>query len=145
MAEFTYNAIQLVEDGADVLLNNTSCGCGNSFIYHQNETGIVTLGGPRGPYSNNFARYVVEFNGNIAVPDGQTVGEISVAIEQNGVPIQVSRACVTPTAVDQYFHVTSRAVITIPRICGCMGIAVENVSGIPINVQNAGLTVTRVA
>ena len=84
------------------------------------------------------------FNANIAVPEGETVGEISVALALDGEPLQTSRARVTPAAVDDYFNVTSTAIITIPRGC-CYTIAVENTSGIPINVQNANLTVARIA
>ena len=58
----------------------------------------------------------------------------------------------TPAAVDEYFNVTSTAIITVPRGC-CFNVAVENVSfgataadaHTAINVQNANLTVSRIA
>lgn len=142
MAEYVENAIQTVEAGSNILLN-TSIGCPKGYVIHREGSGILTL---RGIVNNcgSFARYQVTFNGNIAVPTGETVGEISIAIAIDGEPLQTSRARVTPAAVENYFNVTSTAFITIPRGC-CMNVTVENVSGIPINVQNSNLVVTRTA
>ena len=148
MAEFTKNEIQLVQPNQPVTLN-TSIGCPKGYVYHRNGSGIVTL---RGITNNCFARYQVTFNGNIALPEGATVGPIAVALSIDGEPIQTSRAIVTPAAVDEYFNVTSTAFITIPRGC-CFNVGVENVSvgataadpAPSINLQNANLVVSRVA
>lgn len=151
MAEFTYNPVQTVNANQPVILNN-SIPCNKGYVYHRNESGVVTLRGIVNNPSSCFARYQVTFNGNIAVPDGGTVGAIAVAISQSGEPILTSRAIVTPAAVDEYFNVTSTAIITVPRGC-CFDISVENVSegataadpAPQINVQNANLVVTRIA
>lgn len=151
MAEFTYNPVQTVNANQPVILNN-SIPCNKGYVYHRNESGVVTLRGIVNNPNSCFARYQVTFNGNIAVPEGGTVGAISVAINQSGEPILTSRAIVTPAAVDEYFNVTSTAIITIPRGC-CFDISVENVSegataadpAPQINVQNANLVVTRIA
>lgn len=152
MAEFTYNPIQLVQPNQPVLLN-TSIPCNKGYVYHRNESGIVTLRGIVNNACGCFARYQVTFNGNIAVPEGTTVGEIGVALSLDGEPILTSRAVVTPAAVDEYFNVTSTAIITVPRGC-CFNVSVENVSesatpattpAPAINVQNANMTVTRIA
>lgn len=152
MAEFTYNPIQLVEAGQNVILN-TTIGCPKGYVIHRNESGIVILRGIVNNPSSCFARYQVTFNGNIAVPEGGTVGPISIALALDGEPLQTSRAIVTPTAVDAYFNVTSTAFITVPKGC-CFTIAVENTSASAtpgttpapaINVQNANLVVKRVA
>ena len=126
MAEFTYNPIQLVQPNQPVLLN-TSIPCNKGYVYHRNESGIVTLRGIVNNACGCFARYQVTFNGNIAVPEGTTVGEIGVALSLDGEPILTSRAVVTPAAVDEYFNVTSTAIITVPRGC-CFNVSVENVS-----------------
>lgn len=155
MAEFTNNAIQLVQPNQPVILNsnwNFPFFFFNSSIFHQGESGIVTLRGiVNNPYKN-LAVYQVTFNGNIAIPTGGTVGPIAVALARNGEPILTSRAIVTPAAVDDYFNVTSTAFIIVPRGC-CFDISVENVSepaavgGVApaINVQNANLVIERVA
>lgn len=140
MAEYTYNPIQLVEDDQNVLLND-SIPCTKGFVVHRNGSGILTL---RGCTNNCFARYQVTFNGNIAVPTGETVGEISLALAIDGEAVQTSRARVTPADVEEYFNVTSTAFVTVPRGC-CYTVSVENTSGIPVNVQNSSLSVSRVA
>lgn len=150
MAEFAYNPIQLVEPGQNVILD-TVIPCNKGYVYHRNQSGIVILRGIVNCPNACFARYQVTFNGNIALPAG-TVGPISVALAIDGEPIQTSRAIVTPAAVDQYFNVTSTAIITVPKGC-CFSVSVENTSAPAtaagaapeINVQNANLTVSRIA
>lgn len=150
MAEFTYNPIQLVEPNQNVILN-TTIGCGKGYVLHRNESGIVILRGIVNNPCSCFARYQVTFNGNIAVPVDGTVWPIAVALAIDGEPVQTSRAIVTPAAIDEYFNVTSTAIITVPRGC-CFTVSVENDSSTPaggtapaINVQNANMTVTRIA
>ena len=151
MAEYAYNPIQLVEPGQNVLLD-TVIPCNKGYVYHRNQSGIVILRGIVNCPSGCFARYQVTFNGNIALPEGGTVGAISIALAIDGEPVQTSRAIVTPAAVDQYFNVTSTAIITVPRGC-CFSVSVENVSAPAtaggtapeINVQNANMTVARIA
>lgn len=140
MAEYIENSIQTVEVGQNVLLD-ASIPCNKGYIIHRPGAGILTL---RGITNNCFARYQVTMNGNIAVPTGETVGEISIALAISGEPLQSSRARVTPAAVEEYFNVTSTAFVTVPKGC-CFNVAVENTSDIPINVQNANLVVQRVA
>lgn len=145
MAEFTYNPIQTVNANQPVVLNN-SIPCNKGYIYHRNESGVVTLRGIVNNPNACFARYQVTFNGNIAVPTGGTAGPIAVAISQSGEPILTSKAIVTPADVNEYFNVTSPAIITVPKGC-CFDISVENISdsGEPIEVQNSNLVVTRIA
>lgn len=151
MAEYVYNPIQLVQPNQPVLLNS-SIPCNKGYVYHREGSGLLTLRGIVNNPSSCFARYQVTFNGNIAVPTGGTVGPIAVALAIGGEPIQTSRAIVTPAAVEEYFNVTSTAIITVPRGC-CFNVSVENVSEgatpadapTAINVQNANLVVTRIA
>ena len=143
MDEYVYNPIQEVEDGQNVLLQD-SIPCNRGYVIHRNGSGILTLRGIVNNPCAKFARYKVEFNGNIAIPTGGTAGEISLALAIDGEPLQTSRARVTPTVVNAYFNVTSVANITVPAGC-CLTISIENTSGVPINVQNANLTVDRTA
>lgn len=145
MAEFTYNPVQEIEPGQNAILN-TTIACNKGYVYHRNESGLVILRGIVNNPNNCYARYRVTFNGNIAVPTGETVGPISVALSIDGEAIQTSKAIVTPTVVDAYFNVTSTAFITVPKGC-CFQIAVENTSadGTAINMQNANLVVERTA
>lgn len=143
-AEFTYNPVQTVLQNQPVILN-TTIGCSKGYVIHRNESGLVTLRGIVNNPCASFARYQVTFNGNIAVPTGETVGPISLAIAIDGEPVLTSNAIVTPAAVDQYFNVTSTAIVTVPKGC-CFNVSVENTSGgTSINVQNANLVVDRIA
>ena len=143
MAEYTYNPIQLVPAGGAVILND-NIPCNKGYVYHRNESGLVILRGIVNNPCGTFARYQVTFNGNIAVPTGGTVGEISVALAIDGEAIPTSTARVTPAAVDEYFNVTSTAIITVPKGC-CFSTTVENTSTGEINVQNANLVISRIA
>ena len=159
MAEFTYNPIQLVQPNQVVLLN-TTIRCPKGYVLHREESGIVTLRGIVNNPCAEYARYQVTFNGNIAVPEGGTAGPIAVAIAIDGEPVLTSRAIVTPAAVapegptsENYFNVTSTAIITVPKGC-CFNVSVENTSDSAtpattpapaINVQNANMTVSRIA
>lgn len=151
MAEYVYNPIQLVQPNQPVILD-ASIPCNRGYVFHREGSGIVTLRGIVNNSCANFARYQVTFNGNIAVPTGGTVGPIAIALAIDGEPILTSRAIVTPAAVDEYFNVTSTAIITVPKGC-CFNVSVENVPfgatavGTPtaINVQNANLVISRIA
>lgn len=148
MAEYVYNPVQVVLPNQPVILDD-SIPCNRGYVYHRNQSGNLIL---RGITPNCFARYQVTFNGNIAVPEDGTVGPIAVALAIDGEPVPTSRAIVTPAAVDEYFNVTSTAIITVPKGC-CFSISVENVSEgataadtpTAINVQNANLVVSRIA
>lgn len=150
MAEFTYNPIQAVHPGQNVIFND-SIKCPNGYVLHRNESGIVILRGIVNNPCGKFARYQVTYNGNIAIPTGGAVAPIALSLAIDGEPILTSRAIYTPTAVEEYGNVTSTAIITVPTGC-CFTIAVENVSETTdaiaaqvINVQNSNLVVSRIA
>ena len=158
MAEFAFNPIQRVENGQNVILD-TVIPCNKGYVFHRDQSGILILRGIVNCPNACFARYQVTFNGNIALPDGETVGPISISLAIDGEPIQTSRAIITPadTATDpptaeNFGNVTSTAIISVPRGC-CFTVAVENTSppaiagSVPpaILVQNANLTVARIA
>jgi len=152
MAEYTYNPVQTVNPNQPVILNS-SIPCNKGYVIHRPESGILTLRGIVNNSSCCFARYQVTFNGNIAVPTGGTAGPIAIALTLGGEPLLTSRAIVTPAAVDEYFNVTSTAIITVPKGC-CFNVSVDNISestdpattpAPQINVQNANLVVERIA
>ena len=149
MAEYLANEIQPISLNQPAIFD-ASIPCNRGLIYHEDGTGIFIL---RGKTNNCFARYQVTFNGNVAVPDGGTPGPIAIAIAVNGEPRLTRRPIVTPAATDEYFNVTSTALITVP--CGCcftLSIrhvpATEDPETTPapvINLQNANLVINRVA
>ena len=151
MAEYlTRDAIESVALNAPIPFID-SIPCNKGCVAHQNGSGIFVL---RGKTNNCFARYEVEFTGNIAIPTGGAITPIATAIVVSGEERIGSRAIFTPTAVDQYGNVTSRAVVDVPSGC-CFTVSVEYVNGtvddpttVPtplISVIDGSLSITRVA
>ena len=150
MAEYLANDVQLVALNAPVIFT-ASIPCNRGYVYHEDETGIFIL---RGCTNNCFARYQVTFNGNIAIPTGGAITPIAVALSVNGEARPTSTAIFTPTVVNQYGNVTSTAIVTVPKGC-CFNLAVRYVDATvadaavtptpTIEVQNANLTITRIA
>lgn len=131
-----------------------SIPCNKGYVFHQNGTGILILRGIVNNPTSCFARYVVEFTGNIAIPTGGAITPIATAIVVSGEERTGSRSIFTPAAVDEYGSVTSRAVVDVPRGC-CFNVSVEYVNGtvdtpavVPtplINVIDGSLSITRIA
>ena len=151
MAEFvTRDAVETVALNSAVPFVD-SIPCRKGYIYHSSGSGIFVL---RGITQNCFARYNVEFTGNIAIPEGGAVTPIATAIVVSGESREGSRSISTPAAVDEYGNVTSRATIDVPRGC-CFTVAVEYVNGTVnaptvtptpiINVIDGSLSISRTA
>lgn len=150
MAEYLANASQEVALNGPVLFT-ASIPCRRGYVYHEDETGVFIL---RGKTNQCFATYRVTFNGNVAIPEGGTVGPIAIALAVNGEPRVTSRAIFTPAAVGEYGNLTSTANIRVPQGC-CFSLSVEYVNGsvddpafVPtpvIDVVNANLVIDRTA
>lgn len=141
MPEYSANAVQTVAAGSPVVFTETAIPCTKGYVIHRQGSGLFTL---RGVTQNCFARYRVTIGGNIAIPTGGTVGEISVAIAINGEPIPVDTARVTPAAVAEYWNVSRSTNIDVPRGC-CYTVAIQNTSTQPIDIQNANIIIERIA
>jgi len=146
----------LTRDQVETVALNTpipfldSIRCPNGCVIHSSGSGIFIL---RGKTNNCFARYELEFTGNISIPTGGAVTPIATAIVLSGEQQQGSRSIYTPAAVDEYGNVTSRATIDIPRGC-CLNVSVEYVSGVTddatvptptIDVIDGSLSIERIA
>lgn len=148
-AEYLANSVQSVNLNAPIIFS-ASIPCTKGYIYHEDETGIFIL---RGITANCFAQYQVTFNGNIAIPEGGTVGPIAIALAINGEPALVSRAIYVPAAVDTYGNVKATKIVKVPRGC-CFTLSVDYIPGDDdpattptpvIEVQNANLVIVRIA
>ena len=139
--EITANAIQTVSANQIVIFTETAVP-GNFSMIHREGSGLVGLRGLTN--GQRRARFLIEFGANIAIPTGETVGPISLAIAINGEPVLTSNMISTPTAVDAYNNVGASLYVDVPIGC-CNQISVENTSSIPISVQNANLIIERVA
>lgn len=150
MAEYSANALQTVNPGETVIFTETEVPCERGFIRNREGSGDFLLSGwlPNGRVCNcpcnnqNSAIYQTTFGANIAVPTGETVGQISVAIAVNGTTIPSSTMIVTPAAVEEFFNVGVSKAVPIWRNC-CQTVSIRNTSDIPILVQNANITFSR--
>lgn len=143
-AEYLANAVQTVTLNSPVIFT-ASIPCTRGYIYHEDETGIFILRGIVNNACAKFATYQVTFNGNIAVPEGGTAGEIALAITVNGEARPTSTAISTPTVVQSFDNVTSTAIIKVPRGC-CFTVSVRAITGADgVDVQNANLVINRIA
>lgn len=115
-------------------------------------SGVLTL---RGRTPNCFARYDVNVQGNIAIPEGGAVTPIAVGISINGVVSPESVAIVTPTAVGEYWHINTSIPVTVPGGC-CVSVSAVYVDGTEDDAtttptpsilvrRQASITVTRTA
>ena len=154
MAEYlTRDAIESVALNAPIPFID-SIPCNRGYVYHQSGSGIFVLRGIVNNPTSCFARYVVEFTGNVSITTGGAVTPIATAIVVSGEERTGSRSIFTPAAVDEYGNVTSRAIIDVPRGC-CFTVSVEYVNGTVndpattptplINVIDGSLSISRTA
>ena len=152
MAEFIYNETQLIQPGAAAVLD-TAIGCNRGYVLHRPGSGILTLRGIVNNPCSRFARYRVAFDGNIAIPEGGTPGEIQLAIAIDEEVVPTSIAAATPTVAEAFWNVSGFAIIDVPSGC-CYTISVENasVSADPattpapaLDLRNLNVEVTRLA
>ena len=149
MAEYSANAVQIVNPGESIVFTATTTPCYRRFVQHSDGTGNFLLSGwvPSSNYCpccnrNEPADYLVDFGANIAIPTGGTVGSISLAIAVDGGTIPVSTMIVTPAAVEQFFNVSRATTVGIFNGC-CQTVTVRNTSDQPISVQIANIRFTR--
>lgn len=135
MIELINTAVQTVPVGQSVVYDNAVFRSRGGSETYRGDGGQVKLTRP--------GVYRVSFNGNIAVPTGETVGEISVGITQDGEVLTGTIARVTPAAVEEYFNVAVQTLVVVSCGC-CVPVAVRNTADIPILVDNPNINVVRV-
>ena len=141
MAEYSYPLVQTVVEDENIIFLDGNRACRKGFITHRDSSGVFRLKG-----ASNACKtiYRVQFNANIAVATGGTVGPISVALQEDGETLGNAIAVVTPAAVGDFFNVSLSTFISIPCGC-CVTVSVENISGTAIDVTNANIIFDRVA
>ena len=149
MAEYSNNAVQIVNPGESVIFTEAPVPCTRGLVLHRDDSGNFLLKGfvPKnynscGCNQANAATYLVDFGANISVPTGGTVEAISLAITLDGSTIPASTMTVTPAAVDEYFNVSRAINAEVWRGC-CETLTIRNTSSQPIQVQNANVIFSR--
>ena len=141
-AEYSFVPVQTVAEDENILFTDGDRACRKGFITHRSGSGVFRL---KGATNGCRAIYKVEFNANIAVATGGTVGPISVALQEDGETLGNAVAVVTPAAIGDFFNVSLSTFIYIPCGC-CVTVSVENTSdGTAIDVTNANIVFERVA
>lgn len=138
--EIIANALQTVAANQNVYFTDEITG-GSMSISHRSNSGLVNLFGNTNQCR---ARFKVTFGANIAIPIGETVGPVSLAIAIDGEAVQSTTMIVTPTAVETFFNVFSAIFIDVPR-GNIETVSVKNIGDIPVDVENANLIIERVA
>lgn len=150
MAEYSANAIQLVQPNSPIIFTESPVPCNRGLIFHRDGSGsflasnnaqICACGCNCGCRKIYETRYKVDFHGNIAIPSepAGTVEEIQLAIAIDGEIDPSSIMRFTPSAVDEYGNVGASIIVSVPSICGCENVSVRNISTQAINVQNANI------
>lgn len=151
MASYITTTDALVALNGTIPFNSVSIPCNKGNVVPI-VPGVLNLNGNT---SNRFARYEVTLQGNIQVPEGGAVTPIALGITLNGVIIPESVAIVTPAAAEDYWHVNTSAIVTVP--CGCCltvsGAYVDGTEDDPATTptpsiqvrREASLSVTRIA
>lgn len=138
--EIIANALQTVAANQNVYFTDEITG-GSMSISHRSNSGLVNLFGNTNQCR---ARFKVTFGANIAIPTGEIVGPVSLAIAIDGEAVQSTTMIVTPTAVETFFNVFSAIFIDVPR-GNIETVSVKNIGDIPVDVENANLIIERVA
>lgn len=148
-AEYSANALQLVQPNASVIFTESPVPCNRGLIYHRDESGLFRLASPgimgvsccRRCCCSDFptALYQVAFHANISVPTGGTVEPIQLSLVIDGEIDPSSTMIFTPAAVDEFGNVGADIIVSVPCICRCSFVSVRNTSTQAINVQNANI------
>ena len=145
-AEYSAILPQTVAENSNIVFLDGDRACRKGYITHRSGSGVFRLKG-----AGNACKtvYRVTFNANIAVSaaaDGGVLGEISVALQEDGETLQNAVAVVVPAAIGDAFNVSLTTFIIIPCGC-CVTVSVENISesGSAIDVTNANIIFDRVA
>lgn len=147
MAEWSANAVQTVNPGESVVFTQNPVPCTRKLVRLRDGTGAFRLKGYV-PYRGcpckapDTAVYLVDFGANVAIPTGETVGAISLAVAVDGVTVPASTMTVTPAAVEEYSNVSVAVNAQVDRGC-CQTLAIRNTSNIPILVQSANVIFSR--
>lgn len=144
--EFSNNLVQTVNPGEMVVFTEAPVPCTRGLVRHRDDTGSFLLSGRVHRSSCGCcpasAKYLVDFGANIAIPDGGTVGEISLALVLDGATIPTTQMIVTPAATEEFSNVSDATIVPVWRGC-CETLAVRNTSDQPILVQNANIIFSR--
>lgn len=150
MAEWTSVAVQTVNPGESIIFTENPVPCNLGLILHRDDTGAFLCKGISAKTQvcscsarrNAVVNYDVAFGANVAIPTGETVGPITVAIAIDGNTIASSVMEETPAAAEEYSNIARVVSIPIWKGC-CQTVSVRNTSSIPILVESPTIRITQ--
>jgi hypothetical protein len=149
-AEYTAVERQIIQPNGFAIFTAAPVPCTKGYVVPRLGSGLFQLSGLGVPRTCGCGcnrrvlgvNYDVDFGANIAVPEGETVGEISVGIALGGTAIPSSIMTVTPAAVEQFFNISRDITAQIVAGC-CQTVAIQNLSTIPIAMVDASINFDR--
>ena len=149
MAEYS-GITQTLQPGASIVYSITNVPCSRGLILHDASTGNFLLRGvlQNGNYTNNNgccrrnarnSLYMVTVGANIAVAEGGTADEISIAIAVDGGTLSNTTMRANPAAVGDFFNVSRTTNVEIFNGC-CQTVTVINTSTQAIDVSEPNIT-----
>ena len=149
-AEYTAVERQIIQPNGYAIFTAAPVPCTKGFVVPRLGSGLFQLSGLGVPRMGGCCcnrrvlgvNYDVDFGANIAGPEGETVGEISVGIALGGTAIPSSIMTVTPAAVEQFFNISRDITAQIVAGC-CQTVAIQNLSTIPIAMIDASINFDR--
>ena len=150
MAEWTSVARQVVNPGEAIVFTENTIPCPYGLILHREDSGAFLTKGVAVKAQPSkccclvpkSVTYKVSFGANVAIPEGQTVGPITVAIALDGNSLLGTEMEVTPAAVEEFSNISRCTPVGIWKGC-CETISVRNTSSVPIAVENANIGITQ--
>lgn len=151
MAEYLTASDSLVALNNTIPFNTVSIPCNRGLVIPI-APGILSL---KGNTPNRFARYSVTVQANIALPADGELTPIALGIAIDGAIVPESVAIYTVQAVEEYGHIHTTAIITVPSGC-CVTVSARYVDGTEDDAattptpsitvrRNASITVERIA
>lgn len=147
MAEYS-GVTQTVNPGESIVFSIVNVPCSRGFINHDPGTGNFLLSGrlQNGNYSPGNCRcnsrrnslYTATFGANIAVAEGGTLGEISVAFAVDGGTLTNTIMRSNPAAIGDFNYVGRTTNVPIFNGC-CQTVTIRNTSATPIDVSEPNI------
>lgn len=132
---------QIVQPGQDVVFTVVSVPGLEDLVRHRLGSGnILFSGNVGGCRCRRTVVYPVDFGANIAVPDGEAVAPVSLALVVDGSVLPASTMTVTPAAAGDFYNVSRQIGVPVWRGC-CETVAVRNVGTGPVTVRQATIDI----
>ena len=149
--ELTAVERQIIQPNGFAIFTAVPVPCTKGLVVPRLGSGLIQLSGLGVPRMGGCCcnrrvmgvNYDIDFGANIAVPEGETVGAISVAITLGGTAIPSGIMTVTPAAVEQFFNISRDITAQVVAGC-CQAVAIQNLSTIPIAMIDATVNIDRV-